>query len=57
MLCTLLLVIGFFSCFLTDRRVPEYMWNTIAYIVMTGLGFTGIENITNFFKKPNQDGQ
>jgi hypothetical protein len=55
-MCTLLLVIGFFACFFTDRRVPEYMWNTISFIVMTGLGFTGVEHITDFFKKPAQDG-
>jgi len=55
MICVFLLVIGFFSCFFTDRRIPEYMWNTISYIIMTGLGFTGVENATNLFKSKSTE--
>lgn len=53
MICVLLLTIGFLGCFFTDRRIPEYMWNTISYIIMAGMGFTGAEKITDFFKKSN----
>jgi len=51
MLCVFLMIIGFFVTIFTSHKIPEYMWNTLSYIVMAGLGLTASERVTNFFTK------
>ena len=48
LICTLLVIIAFFANMFFGYKIDENIINNIVYIVMTGLGFTGLEK----FAKP-----
>ncbi len=49
-ICVLMLTIGFFVSLFTNYTVEEFIYSNVTYIVLTGIGVTGAENITNFIK-------
>lgn len=42
-LCTLLMSVGFIANLFWDQTVDQFMFDSIMYIVIAGLGFSGAE--------------
>lgn len=52
------LVISFFIAQFTGNAAPEYMFEYLSYIVMTGMGFTAFEKMkVNIGKKDNSNSE
>lgn len=50
------LIISFFIAQITGRTPPEYMFEYLSYIVMTGIGFTAFEKMkVNISKKDKEN--
>jgi hypothetical protein len=50
------LIISFFIAQIWGRTPPQYMFEYLSYIVMTGMGFTAVEKMkVNLGKKDNQN--
>lgn len=50
-ICTCLVVIAFLANLFCGLKVDEYMFNSVMYIIVAGLGITGVEK----FAKPKAD--
>jgi positive regulator of sigma E activity len=50
LICVVALLVSFFVAQFTGMIAPQYMFETISYIAMSGLGFTVIERFSNIFK-------
>ena len=51
MLCTLLMAVGFVANMFFGFKVDENIFNNIMYVVIAGVGITGVEKFASAMKK------
>lgn len=42
-ICTILMIVGFLGNMFFGYKIDEHIYNAIMFVVITGLGFTGLE--------------
>jgi hypothetical protein len=57
LLCTVLMAIGYIANLFWGFKVEQFMFDSIMWVVMCGMGVTGVEKFASFTKKDNTNSE